>query len=134
VKFKLEIDLSDEDVADFGIEDMLLGYLGSLAPSLLLGKVDGIMRDANGNRVGEWRTSERPLIRDRAIAMLPVPNNSEPGEQLYVAIVETGTPSQPEWCVGTCRWNDTEWDAGWWVASLPRALHVAQEKVARLTR
>jgi hypothetical protein len=59
MKFILEISLDNAEVADSGIDQVLPQYLIQVANRCSTGHADaGLVRDGNGNTIGEYRTDE----------------------------------------------------------------------------
>lgn len=62
MKFTLEINLPDAEVEQYGIDYVLPNYLRfDVANKIEMGRADaGIVRDGNGNRIGQWKTEDDP--------------------------------------------------------------------------
>lgn len=134
MRFKLEIDLDETEVEAYGIDDVLPHCLRSVAQHVAEGHADaGTVR--SGDTKAKWRTTDGTLVRDRALVMIPIPNNSEPGEQLYLCVVDTTQDGNwPEYVIGRCKWNDTEWELGYYTSSLARALAKVVDRLDEWTK
>lgn len=69
-------------------------------------------------------------VRQRALMFAPIINNQVPGLQRYVCIVDTG--GVHPYAVGTCLWDDTEWEAGRHHADLVAAIRHAADRMEQL--
>lgn len=64
-------------------------------------------------------------IRDRAVLFAAIP-----GSTLYICVINDIT----QYVVGTCNWDDTEWDGGAYSTSLAAALRLAADRAERVSR
>lgn len=59
MKFTLEIELSTFEVEEWGIDSAIIEHLDYVRERVYLGNTkSGIVRDVNGNPIGEWKTTE----------------------------------------------------------------------------
>lgn len=53
--FTVNIETSNHAFCDDNGRTEVIRLLGALAGNLVYGQCDGVLRDINGNRVGEWK-------------------------------------------------------------------------------